>query len=125
MASLAELHAKWEARLSEWRALGVQVNGAALASEVLADLAAIDESAASEVLTLAEASAVGGYSVDHLSRLIREGAIENVGRKHAPRIRRRDVPAKTGHTLPGPARRDQFTPRRQIASEVLNRERSA
>ena len=48
------------------------------------------------VLTLTEAAAEGGYAVDTLSRMIRDGRLANVGRKHAPRIRRSDVPRKGG-----------------------------
>ncbi len=48
-------------------------------------------------LTLTEAARVSGYSTDHLRRELREGHIPNAGRKHAPRIRRGDLPRKPGH----------------------------
>lgn len=50
-----------------------------------------------QVLSLQEAAAESGYSVDHLAREIREGRIPNAGRKGKPRIRRRDLPRKPGH----------------------------
>lgn len=51
---------------------------------------------ADQVLTLAEASAFSGYSVDHLARLIRQGKLRNWGRPRAPRLRRGDLPRKRG-----------------------------
>lgn len=42
-------------------------------------------------LTLTEAAAASGCSVDTIGRMIREGRVENVGRKHAPRVRRSDL----------------------------------
>lgn len=47
-------------------------------------------------LTLEQASSASGYSVDHLSRMVREGRIPNAGTKGRPRIRRADLPAKPG-----------------------------
>jgi hypothetical protein len=58
---------------------------------------------AGTLLTLKEASAIGGYSVDHLGRMLREGGLPNAGRTGAPRIRRVDVPTKPGYVAPGSA----------------------
>jgi hypothetical protein len=69
-------------------------------------------------VTLTEASRVGGYSVDHLARLVREQRLTNLGRKHAPRIRRADVPVKPGHRLPLPPAPDQLSARRRIVAEA-------
>ena len=49
-----------------------------------------------EPLTLDEAAAVSGYTVDHLRHLVADRAIPNAGRKGAPRIRRADLPIKPG-----------------------------
>lgn len=38
MPSRTELQGKWSTRLAEWRTLGIHVNGASVASEVLEDL---------------------------------------------------------------------------------------
>ena len=58
-----------------------------------------------ETLTLGEAAALSGYSVDHIGSLVRHGKLPNVGRKYAPRIRRADLPTKST-TSPGrPQRR--------------------
>lgn len=50
----------------------------------------------SDTLALAQAAEVSGYSKDHLGALVRDGTIENAGRKNAPRVRRGDVPMKPG-----------------------------
>jgi hypothetical protein len=73
-------------------------------------------------LSLRQAAREGGYSETHLGRLVAEGAIPNAGRKHAPRIRRRDVPLKRGH-LAQRSRPQQLsgTSRSQIARSIVNR----
>lgn len=91
---ITEIIARWSAREAEWSRLGASVNGSALAAEVIADLERIAASNGDDELTLSDASALSGYSSDHLSRLIREGKLENLGRKGAPRIRRADLPIR-------------------------------
>lgn len=49
---------------------------------------------ADEQLTLSQAADESGYSSDRLRHMLSEGLIPNVGRKHAPRILRRDLPRK-------------------------------
>lgn len=115
MPTVVELLEKWGARRQEWERLGATVSGERIAAEVLTDLRAlVDE----DVVTLDEAARIGGYSRDHLERLVREGTIENRGRKHAPRIRRADVPTKPGHPLPSPAGGDHFSLRRRIVADA-------
>lgn len=48
------------------------------------------------LLTLTEAAAEGGYSVDHLGRLVRQGKIPTAGRPGAPRIALEHAPRKAG-----------------------------
>lgn len=74
----------------------------AVIDHLLADVAEMMRADAEEVVTPTEAARAGGYSADHIARLIRRGAIENVGRPGAPRLRRRDVPQKPGRRLPAP-----------------------
>jgi len=72
------------------------VDGASLIEAFLADLDALGDAEAEEVMTIAQAAARSGYSTDHLSRLIREGKLANYGRKGAPRIRHADLPVRPG-----------------------------
>lgn len=72
-----------------------------------------------EPVSLAEGSRLGGYSADHLQRLVASGKLENIGRKNRPRIRRIDVPTKPGHRLPSDADGDHFPDRRRIVASVL------
>ncbi len=60
------------------------------------ELEAALEAFGHQELTLDQASKLGGYDKGSLTRLIREGKVKNVGRRHAPRIRRQDVPIKPG-----------------------------
>lgn len=94
--TLAEFRQRWERRRDEWARFGVSVDGAKLAAEVVADLDAFESSAADEVLTLTDAARESGYSAEHLRHLIASGQLENAGRKHAPRVKRSDLPRKPG-----------------------------
>lgn len=89
-----EMVARWSARLEEWRRLGVRVDGATIAEEILVDLRAL--SAGENVVSLTEAAKQTGYTPDSLGRLIRGGKLTNYGRKHAPRVRLSECPTK-GH----------------------------
>lgn len=50
-----------------------------------------------DTVGLAEAAVLSGYHPDALGKMVKDGRIENLGKKHRPRIRRRDVPKKPGH----------------------------
>lgn len=67
------------ARALEWAALRVE--------------RAIREQA-DEPLTLAQAAARSGYSASHISRLIRDGKLPNLGRRGTPRVRAGDLPIR-------------------------------
>ncbi len=98
-------------------ALGVEINGAALAKEIVASIREIRRRSVDEALTLTEAARESGYSRDHLGRELRAGRIPNVGRPNAPRIERRFLPHKAG-ALPSDEVADNFG-RRQIALSVV------
>ncbi len=72
--------------------------GATAQAEVLegaaADLEAALTMAGAEAVTLAEAARLSGYTADALGRMVRTGALRNVGRPHAPRLRVADLPRK-------------------------------
>jgi hypothetical protein len=92
--TIAEIIRRWSERQGEWSRFHVQVDGAALAAEVIADLEGIAENDGCDELTLTVASTISGYSTDHLSRLLRNGTLPNAGRKGSPRIRRVDLPIR-------------------------------
>jgi hypothetical protein len=92
--TLSEILDRWTARQAEWARLRVQLDGAALAGDVVADLEKIARDEQADELTLTAAAAISGYSTEHLGRLLRAGTIPNAGRKHSPRIRRSDLPLR-------------------------------
>ena len=118
--TLGELCVKWETRQQEWRRLDVLADAAKLAAEIIADLNALHHAQTMEAVTLKEASAIGGYSIDHLQRLVAARQLENVGRKGRPRIRRGDVPIKRSHSLQGlhNPTNDVISERRRIVASV-------
>lgn len=92
MAHARDLVTAWRERAEGMRRYAPMVACAFddAAQELEAALGATD----ADCLTLQEAARESGYSPDHLGRLLKNGQIENVGRKHAPRIRRGDLPRK-------------------------------
>ena len=88
--------------LDRWRADAATLRRyrLTLAAEQLEDrIAELERELSSHAeapLSLRQASAESGYSTDHLARLLRQGAIPNAGRRHAPRILRRDLPRRPG-----------------------------
>lgn len=95
------------------------VDGAALCDALLADLDTCVAASFDEALSLRAAAAESGYSIDHLSRLIREGKLSNVGRTHAPRIRRGDLPRKTARLVASEA--DTYDPGTDARSLLARR----
>lgn len=114
----SEIRDRWLARREEWSRLHVQVDGAALADEVLADFDFITMEHGDAALSLTEAARESGYSVGHLGREIRAGRIQNAGREKAPKIRRRDLPRKPG-ALPESSSGPTLD-RKRIARAVAN-----
>src|SRR5262245_16778256 len=100
--TLAELLKAWTHRRDEWRKLGVQVEGARVAEEVLAELEQLEASDA-DVVSPAEAATITGKTADHISRLVRRGQLPNVGRKHAPLIPRTALERLGRRRAPDPA----------------------
>jgi hypothetical protein len=95
-----DLPATWRERSDELRPY------APAAAEAFAraadELAAAMAEAADEPLTLSEAAAESGYSERRLRELLADGSIPQAGRKHAPRIRRADLPRRAGSGKPDP-----------------------
>lgn len=118
-----ELLERWQARRESFQRYGAAVDGARLLDECLVELRSMLDEEDSDLLTLEEAAAWSGYSADHVGRLLREGKLANLGRKHRPRVRRGDLPTKP-HALRS-ARDGLFLSggsKRQIAMSVVNSE---
>jgi hypothetical protein len=97
--ALPSLWRERAATLEQYAADSAAMTCRTLAEELEMALHALD----GVVVTPTEAAQLGGYSVDHINRMIRTGKIENVGRKGAPRLRRADVPIRAGYKPPGAA----------------------
>lgn len=116
-SALQDLPRRWLQRAKNLRELAA-AEGAAVAFERAAsELEAALRADVTDLLTLAAASQVCGFTADHLGRLVREGTIPNLGRKNAPRVRRSDLPMKTRARAPEPTGRS----RQEIAREVVAR----
>lgn len=108
-AAMAEIIARWAGRREEWTRLGVQLDGAKLAAEVLADLTAIQSATDEELLSTAEAAETSDYHPDSLLRLMHAGQLKNYGTARRPKFRRAELPrrarpkASRGATMPATA----------------------
>ena len=105
---------RWRNRADHLRRYAPEV--AAAWEDAAAELEEYDRVHAQTILTRVQAAEESGYTPDHISRLIAEKRIKNVGRKGKPLVRRGDLPRK-----PKPAER---TPRLEngdpdLASEML------
>ncbi|HXC25779.1 MAG TPA: hypothetical protein VNU46_07680 [Gemmatimonadaceae bacterium] len=90
----SELRDRWALRREVLSECGDEKT-AKMIEKFLADLDVLAHSEDETILTLAQAVAFSGYSVDHLGFLVRQGKIPNVGRKGIPRIRLGDLPHRT------------------------------
>jgi hypothetical protein len=88
---ITALVTKYREHAATLRTYGAELQ-AALLERVAGDIERAKANEQNEALTVEEAAAESHYSRDHIARLVRLGAIENVGRKGAPRIRRGDLP---------------------------------
>ncbi|HEX5437498.1 MAG TPA: hypothetical protein VFW98_10070 [Gemmatimonadaceae bacterium] len=96
---LARLAERWRAEAERLRQLAAVGQAAAL-EYAAGELEVALEAGLDDTVTLGVAAHETGYSTDHLSRLIRQGKLKNVGQKHAPRIRLADVPRKRARHAP-------------------------
>jgi hypothetical protein len=96
----AELPGTWRSRADELRPYAPAAAEAFV--RAAHELAAAMAEAADEALTLPEAAQESGYSERRLRELLAAGELPQAGRKHAPRIRRADLPRKAGAGKPDP-----------------------
>lgn len=114
---------------AHWRTCAAELErfapAAAQAFRDAADQLDASLQSAEESVTLAEASLIGGYSVDALQRMVAAGRIENAGRKGKPRIRKVHIPTKPGYVAPlqNSKHRAKFHPTAVVAS-VIAREKT-
>ena len=92
---MSELFTKWRRRTDQLREAGA-TDAARLVDGFLDDFEELLREIDEGTVNLTEASEIGGYHADTLGRMVRRGDLVNVGRRHAPRLRLRDVPVKPG-----------------------------
>jgi hypothetical protein len=91
-----------EALVAQWRdeAALLRKRAATVQAEVMESCVADLESRWNEwqleALTLEQAVTESGFSYSALQKKVASGELENVGDKHKPRVRRRDLPKKGG-----------------------------
>jgi hypothetical protein len=111
-----ELAATWQARA---KALNPYAPGAAAAFRTAAaELEAALRDAGDELLTLEQASTESLYSERRLREFLTDGTIPQAGRKHAPRIRRADLP-KRAKSMAAANRYDPLQHARELARPAL------
>ena len=93
MNTLLNLAARWREEADLLRGYGASEAGAAAELHAQQLTEAIEE-AEHEELTLGEAARASHYSKRRLRELVADGSIPNVGRKGAPRIKRKDLPKR-------------------------------
>ena len=118
-----EFFGRWSGLAAELKRYSSHVDGAALLAAVLSDVETLFRTEASEELTIGEAAKASGYSADHIARQLRRGALQNVGMRHRPRVRRGDLPLKPKSLRSSPPTAIlPDTSKRQIARSVVNSE---
>lgn len=117
-----EFEAKWSEEAVAMRRRKVQVDGAALCDEMLADFRQVMTADREVLLNLTQAAAESGYTPDHLGSLVRSGVIPNAGRPKSPKIRRSDLPLKPSGLRPPPRafRLDSAGPGRIVRAVVAS-----
>lgn len=108
----------WRQRAEQLRDWGGSAEVVRLWERAASELEQALQVAGSETLSLTEAARVSGLSAGYLGDLVRAGKLSNAGRKHAPRIRRADLPVtneKPAHPRPRPRSRLKIT---EIATKL-------
>ena len=90
---ISDLPSRWRDRAQGCREIGDE-RGALMYTKLAEELEEALRDSDGALLTLAEASRRSGYSADHLARLIKQGALRDYGRKHAPLVRETELPKK-------------------------------
>jgi hypothetical protein len=85
---------KWTALREQFARFCSVVSGVAVCDELLADVLAMTTAMGERQLTPRQASNYSGWSKRTIERWIRDGRIENVGRRGRPAVRLCDLPKK-------------------------------
>ncbi|MEK7247377.1 MAG: helix-turn-helix domain-containing protein [Chloroflexota bacterium] len=101
---LDELIAKWTALGVAFRTGDARVEGAALCDQFARDLQQVNLTADDELVTVAEAAKVSGYSAQHLRRLVSKGQLAAERDERGIVIRRRALPKRPSLVAPEPPR---------------------
>jgi hypothetical protein len=118
MRSLRDVIHRFRAMRAEYASVSASVDGVKIMDLVLHEVEQAESSHACEAMSLADASRESGYSVAHLSRMVRTGVVPNAGRKGKPLVRVGDLPKRPGAglTVSGPKRYDPDTDARNLLS---------
>ncbi len=97
--SLSELAERWRAEAALLHHRGAEAQAAVL-DQCAAELEEAVRESQLEALTLREAEEESGYSYSALQKMVTKGELQNVGDRHRPRVRRRDLPRKVRRPEP-------------------------
>lgn len=90
---MADVVNEWREDAATFRKYG-QDGTAAMLEACVAQLEASEREAELEAISLEQAADESGYSYSAIQKMVARGELANVGRKHAPRVRRADIPSK-------------------------------
>ncbi len=116
MTTPLDLAERWRQEADAYERDRARVDAATLLRRVANDLDAEWHAWRSEELTLPQAALESQYTPDSLGRLVTRGTIPNAGQKHAPRIRRVDLPKKPGYN----GSSEVVSSKQQIARSIVN-----
>ena len=94
MSAIHDLVARWLGEAESVERCGHEPTGQ-LIRRLAAEVEGALKDDRDETLTIAQAALESGYSSEHLRKLVASGTIPNAGAKGRPRIRRRDLRARS------------------------------
>lgn len=90
------LLSRWELHANTLRSFGASGQAEAV-QRCMMELQDALKAQDDELLSLQQAAQICGYTADHLGRLVRQGLLQNLGRRRAPRVRQADLPRKAAN----------------------------
>lgn len=92
--TLQQLVTEWKREALTLRQRYADDVRATLIETLAAELKEVLHAGGNEVVNLTRAAELTGYKADTLGKMIRQGKLENVGRKNAPLVRVADLPRR-------------------------------